>query len=86
MNFIISLLSTHLLSAIENELLQEEPAIIEIAVKEVELLISKLENLIVKKSPTAAAILEPVLTQVGKTAINMVQASGEAAVASVSAN
>lgn len=75
------MLSSHLLSIVEHELLQEEPAILNMIVQEIELLVSKLENLLAAKSPKVAAVANPVLNAAGATAVHMVEAAGEAAVA-----
>lgn len=83
MSLILTLLSSHLLTIIEGELVNAEPAIVNMIIQEIELLISKLENYIEGKSPTVAAAATPVLNSVANTASNMVQAAGEAAVASV---
>lgn len=81
MSLFITLLGSHLLTLVENELIAAEPAIVNLVIQEVELLISKLENLLAGKAPKIAAVANPALTAAGATAVNMVQAAGEAAIA-----
>jgi hypothetical protein len=86
MSYAISFIISHLLTLVENELIKEEPVLVRLAVQEIELLISKLENLIASKSPKTANVVNPALTAVGSTAVNMVVAAGEAAVESSAVN
>ncbi|HEY5236565.1 MAG TPA: hypothetical protein VIJ14_10330 [Rhabdochlamydiaceae bacterium] len=80
MSAIMGLIISHLLTVVENELIKEEPAMVAVVVKELQLLISKLENFIEGKSPAVAAIVNPVLDGVSGVAVNMVEAAGNAAV------
>lgn len=49
-NYIFTQLGTHLLEAIENELKYAEPEISKIIIREIELLVAKLEIIINKKN------------------------------------
>lgn len=73
---IMTLLISHILTFVESELLKEEPEIIAGLVKDVQSLISKLEALIATKSPTVAAVVNPVLSSVSTVAADAVQAAG----------
>ena len=65
MSFILTLLSSHLLSVLESELASNEPAIVD-----------KLEAFIAAKEPALAAVVNPVLTTAGNVAAQAVQAAG----------
>jgi hypothetical protein len=75
MSAIMSLVVSHLLTIIENELITEEPAVLALVVQEIQLLISKLENFIQGKSPAIAAALNPALTAAGTVAVASVNAA-----------
>jgi len=77
MSLVLTSLSSHILTILENELVSSEPAIKNMIVQEIELLISKLENLIEKKSPKVAGVANTGLTELGKTLVNMVQVADD---------
>ena len=77
MSLVLTLLSSHILTILENELVSSEPAIKNMIVQEIELLISKLENLIEKKSPKVSGVANTGLTELGKTLVNMVQVADD---------
>lgn len=76
MSFILTLLSSHLLSVLESELASNEPAIVNMIVKEMQLLVNKLEAFIAAKDPSLATVVNPVLTTVGNVAASALQAAG----------
>jgi hypothetical protein len=76
MSFILTLLSSHLLSVLESELASNEPAIVNMIVQEMQLLVNKLEAFIAAKEPALAAVVNPVLTTAGNVAAQAVQAAG----------
>ena len=61
MNMLLTLISAHLLTIIENLLIADEPQIVAAAEQEVALLITKLESYLKKSSPVAAEVITPVL-------------------------
>lgn len=81
---ILTLLISHILTFVENELAKEEPQLVADVVAEIQLLISKLEAFVAGKSPAVAAAVNPVLAGVASVAVAAVQAAGDAAVANVS--
>lgn len=81
MNLILTLLSSHLLTVIENSLIANEPAIVATIEQEINLLITKLESFLQKKSPTASSIVTPILNSVNSVADVAVEAAGNAALA-----
>lgn len=86
MSILLSILGSHIVRVVEDELVNDEPAVVDMIVKEIELLIMKLENLIANKSPEISGLCKPVLDDIGKAAVNMTQAAGDAAVDSVTNN
>jgi hypothetical protein len=80
MQMLLTFIASHLLTILENILIQEEPAIVAQVQKEAELLVSKIEYLLQKKSPAVAAALTPALNLVGTVATDAVSAAGNAAV------
>lgn len=85
MNLLLSYIAGHLLSIIEQELISEAPEVVAITVKEIELLISKLESYIASKSSPAAAVATPILNEVGTVLTAAVSAAGNAAAISAAA-
>ena len=85
MNLLLSYIINHLITAIEYELVREEPEVVAITVKEIELLISKLETYISTKSSPAAAVVNPILSEVGVVATAAVSAAGNAVAQSAAA-
>jgi hypothetical protein len=83
MQMLLTFIGSHLLTILENLLVQEEPAIVAQVQKEAQLLIAKIESLLQSKSPAAAAALEPALNLVGTVAIDAVAAGGNAVVQDV---
>ncbi len=78
MNLLLSYIAGHLLSIIEQELVNNEPEIVELTVKEIQLLIGKLESYISSKSSSVAAVANPVLNEVSTLATTGVSAAGYA--------
>lgn len=83
MQMLLTFIGSHLLTILENLLIQEEPVIVAQVQKEAELLIAKIESLIKSKSPAAAQALEPALNLVGTVTSDAVAAAGNAAVQDV---
>jgi hypothetical protein len=81
MNIILTLISSHLLSVIESALISDEPQIVATIEKELELLIMKLESFIKTKSPSASAIVTPILNSVNTVSDVAIEAAGNAALA-----
>lgn len=79
MNLILTLLSSHLLTVIENALITDEPAIVSAIEQEIALLITKLESFMQKKSSVASAIVTPILNSVNSVADVALEAAGNAA-------
>lgn len=77
MQMLLTFIGSHLLTILENLLVQEEPAIVAQVEKEAQLLILKIESLLQSKSPAAAA-LNPALNLVGTLANDAVAAAGNA--------
>lgn len=77
MNLLITLISSHLLTILENELMASEPEIVSMIVKEVELLINKLEAFINEKSPALASVLNPALDEANKLSSSAVNAAAD---------
>jgi hypothetical protein len=80
MNILLSALINHFLSVAEQELIKDEPEIVQAIENELKLLISKIENLLSTKSPSVAAIVNPVLTSAETVADSALSAAGKAAV------
>jgi hypothetical protein len=78
MQMLFTFIGSHLLTLLENLLIQEEPEIVAQVEKEAQLLISKIESLLEAKSPKAIAILEPSLNLVGSLTNDAVSAAGSA--------
>jgi hypothetical protein len=78
MSAIMSLIISHLLTIIENELINEEPKIVNLIVEEIQLLINKLENLIENKSSGVAAVVNPALAVASIAAVNGINAASGA--------
>ena len=55
MTMLLTFIASHLLTILENLLVQEEPAILDMVEKEARLLISKIEALLASKIPTQPA-------------------------------
>ena len=75
---LLTFIGSHLLTLLENLLIQEEPEIVAQVEKEAQLLISKIESLLAAKSPKAIAILEPSLNLAGSLTNAAVSAAGSA--------
>ena len=82
-SIILSLISSHLLTIIEDELAAEEPAIVALVVQEIQLLISKLEAFIEAKQPIVAAVVNPALAVASTAAVNGDNAAASAIMSSV---
>lgn len=83
MQMLLTFIASHLLTILENLLVQEEPAIVAQVEKEAQLLILKIESLLKSKSPAAAAALNPAINLVGTLANDAVEAAGNAVVQDV---
>jgi len=57
MNILLSALINHFLSVAEQELIKDEPEIVQAIENELKLLVSKIENLLSTKSSSVAAIV-----------------------------
>lgn len=80
MNILLSALINHFLTVAENLLIDDEPEIVQAIESELKLLITKIENLISTKSPSVAAVVNPVLTSAETVADGAISAAGNAAV------
>ena len=85
MSMILTMLSNHLLTIIENEIVSEEPAAVALVVQELELLVSKIEAFIAGKSAAVANVVDPVVDAVAGAAEAGVAAAGAALTAAVAA-
>lgn len=83
MQMLLTFIASHLLTILENLLVQEEPSIVAQVEKEAQLLILKIESLLKSKSPSAAAALNPAINLVGTLANDAVEAAGNAVVQDV---
>ena len=83
MQMLLTFIASHLLTILENLLVQEEPAIVAQVEKEAQLLILKIESLLKSKSPAAAAALNPAINLVGTLANDAVAAVGNVVVQDV---
>lgn len=81
MNMILTLISSHLLSVIEASLISNEPEIVAAIEKELELLVTKIESYLSKKSPSVASVVTPILTAANNVADTAIVAAGNAALA-----
>lgn len=81
MSLLLKALLGHVLSLIEKELVQNEPALVADVESEIQLLISRLENYLTNKSPLAAELVNPVLSGTVQAINAGVSAVGNAAVA-----
>ena len=80
MNILLSALINHFLSVAEQELIKDEPEIVAAIENELKLLVSKIENLLSKKSSSVAAVVNPILTGAETVADSAISAAGNAAV------
>lgn len=80
MQMLFSYIGAHFLTLLESLLIQEEPAVLAMIIKEAQLIISKIEALIQSKSPAAAAAVNPVLDLVNKATADAATAAGNAVV------
>jgi hypothetical protein len=80
MNILLSALINHFLSVAEQELIKDEPEIVQAIEHELKLLVSKIENLLSTKSPRVAAVVNPLLTGAEIVADSAISAAGNAAV------
>jgi len=80
MSVLLSALINHFLTVAENALIQHEPQIVAAAETELKLLVQKIENLLSKKSPSVASVVNPVLTTAVSVADKAIDAAGKAAV------
>jgi len=83
MQMLLTFIASHLLTILENLLVQEEPAIVAQVEKEAQLLVLKIESLLKSKSPAAAAALNPAINLAGTIANDAVEAVGNAVVQDV---
>jgi hypothetical protein len=77
---LLTAVSSHLLTIIERALIAAEPQMVADIEAELSLLISKLESFIQKKSPTASAVVTPILNSVDHIADASLEAAGNAAI------
>lgn len=82
MNILLSALINHFLTVAEQELIKDEPEIVKAIENELKLLVSKIENLLSTKSPSVAAITNPLLERAETVADNAIRAAGNAAISS----
>ena len=80
MNILLSALINHFLSVAEQELIKDEPEIVLAIENELKLLVSKIENLLSTKSPSVAAIVDPVLANAETVADSAINAAGNASI------
>lgn len=73
---ILTLLISHILTFVENELIKEEPAILAALEADIKSLISKLEALLTAKSPAVAKAVNPALEVASTIAVDAVHAAG----------
>ena len=83
MQMLLTFIGSHLLTILENLLIQEEPAIVAQVEKEAQLLISKIESLLQAKSAATASVLDPALNLVGTITNDAVSAVGNVVVQDV---
>lgn len=76
MSLLLSALIGHVLSLIESEIAQEEPVVVAALIKEMEVLVAKLEAYIASKNLAVAAVINPVVGAVASTVVNVTQAAG----------
>lgn len=63
MNILLSALINHFLSVAEQELIKEEPEIVQAIENELKLLVSKIENLLSTKLTSVAPVVNPLITK-----------------------
>lgn len=83
MQMLLTFIGSHLLTILENLLIQEEPTIVAQVEKEAQLLILKIESLLQAKSPAAAKVLDPALNLVSNVTTDTVNAVGNVVVQDV---
>lgn len=76
MSLLLSALMSHILSLLEKELVNAEPEIVAVIVKEVNDLMSKLQLLIDSKKPSIAPIINPVIATATKIIDSGIVSSG----------
>lgn len=76
---LLSLLISHILTYVEQELVRNEPALVQDLINDVNSLINKLEALIASKNASIAAVVNPVLSDVAVIADNVIDAGGAVA-------
>ena len=80
----LSLLISHILTFLESELAKQEPALMAALIADVQSLVKKLESMIATKSPSVAAVVNPMLDSVSHVAGDALQAAGNVVQASLS--
>lgn len=76
MSLLLSALMSHILSLLEKELVNAEPEIVAVIIKEVNDLMSKLQSLIDSKKPSIAPIINPVIDTATKIIDSGIVSSG----------
>lgn len=80
MSLLLTVLSSHLLSEIENELIKSEPAIVEMIINEINLLVTKLQAFIDQHAPKIGQVVDPILSAAENVTERAINAAGDAAV------
>jgi len=80
MNILLSALINHFLSVAEQELIKSEPEIVQSIENELKLLISKIENLLSKKSPGLAELINPGLITAESLVEKVINTAGNATI------
>lgn len=81
MNMLLTAISSHLLTIIENELIAAEPEIVATIEAELKLLITKIESFLSSKSSSVAAVVNPILNGANSVADTAINAGANAALA-----
>jgi hypothetical protein len=84
MHMLLALIASHLLTILENLLIQAEPAIVALAQKEAHLLIEKIESLLEAKAPKVASNLGPTFNMINTISNDAIEALGNTAVQDIS--
>lgn len=80
MSILLSALINHFLSVAEQELIKDEPELVEAIENELKLLVSKIENRLSTKLSSVAAVVNPVLTSAETVIDSSIAAAGNAAI------
>lgn len=86
MQMLFTFIGSHLLTILENLLIQNEAAIVNQVQNEAKLLISKIESILQAKSPAAATILNPVLNLTSNLTNDAIVAVGNSLVKDIAQN